>query len=158
MIDQAMKVRKQKIEEKQDLMVDVRPEFAAALSQSFSFSSKLPFPLTHCRAERHECEPDEAWDQEKEDQGGDGGGEAFKGRGEKGTGVHQIFQEEDGAGPGAKGLDYSRVEPLLTGALQSLRGGLRRQGGAAHWQEAGAQHCDERGHGVMPSSQCEDFL
>ena len=69
MIDKAMKVRKQKLEEKQDSLVDVRPEFAAALSQSFSFSSKLHFPLTHCRAEGHECEPDEAWDQEEADQG-----------------------------------------------------------------------------------------
>lgn len=53
MIDEAMKTRKEKLEEKQDLMVDVRPEFAKALSTTFSFSSKLHFPLTHCRAERH---------------------------------------------------------------------------------------------------------
>ena len=53
MIDDAMKVRKQKLEEKQDLLVDVRPEFAAALSTSFSFSSKLHFTLTHYRAEGH---------------------------------------------------------------------------------------------------------
>ena len=69
MIDEAMKIRKQKIEAKQDSLVDVRLEFAAALSTTISFSSKLHFSLTHCRAERHECEPDEAWDQEEADQG-----------------------------------------------------------------------------------------
>ena len=72
MIDRAMTVRKQKIEPKQDSLVDVRPEFAAALNTTLSFSSKLHFQLTHCRAERYDCEPNEAGDQEEEDQEGDG--------------------------------------------------------------------------------------
>lgn len=40
MIDEAKKVRNNKIEEKQDLLINMRPEFVSALKNSISFSSK----------------------------------------------------------------------------------------------------------------------
>ena len=48
MIDTAMKTRKAKIEEHQDLLVEMRPEFVSALKSSLNFSSNdfIPFNIT----------------------------------------------------------------------------------------------------------------
>jgi len=40
MIKDAMKERKERLEEKRNLMIDMRPEFAAAFNNCMSFSSK----------------------------------------------------------------------------------------------------------------------
>ena len=41
LIDGSMQARKQKMEEKQDLLIEMRPEFADALDNCINFSSKL---------------------------------------------------------------------------------------------------------------------
>jgi hypothetical protein len=41
MIRDAIKERKERLEEKRNLMIDMRPEFAAAFQNCMSFSSKI---------------------------------------------------------------------------------------------------------------------
>lgn len=45
MIDQAIKARKEKLEKNQDLLVDLRPEFADALKTAVAFSCKFLISL-----------------------------------------------------------------------------------------------------------------
>eukprot|EP00349_Pseudokeronopsis_sp_Brazil_P010959 CAMPEP_0202978102 /NCGR_PEP_ID=MMETSP1396-20130829/84642_1 /ASSEMBLY_ACC=CAM_ASM_000872 /TAXON_ID= /ORGANISM="Pseudokeronopsis sp., Strain Brazil" /LENGTH=128 /DNA_ID=CAMNT_0049716971 /DNA_START=3502 /DNA_END=3888 /DNA_ORIENTATION=- len=43
MIDEAQKARKEKLEVKRDLTIEMRPEFAEALNKTLSFSCKVTF-------------------------------------------------------------------------------------------------------------------
>ena len=72
MIDKALDKRKEKLEKSKDLMVDVRPEFAKALSQTLSFSSKLPLFISLSSTKGEKCLHDEEFVQEEEDQERDG--------------------------------------------------------------------------------------
>jgi hypothetical protein len=46
MLKDAVKERKERLEEKRNLMIEMRPEFAAAFNNCMSFSSKASFFLT----------------------------------------------------------------------------------------------------------------
>jgi hypothetical protein len=49
MITDAMKVRQERLEEKRDLVVQMRPEFVEALNSCLNFSRKLGIPIFYCR-------------------------------------------------------------------------------------------------------------
>ena len=46
MVDNAMRTRKTKLEEKRNLCIEMKPEFASALEDSLNFSSKTLVLLT----------------------------------------------------------------------------------------------------------------
>ena len=52
MITKAMHDRKRRLEESQDLLVDMRPEFAAALKRCQTFSCKFLYPMTYMQPQR----------------------------------------------------------------------------------------------------------
>lgn len=62
MVNKAMTDRKQKLEQSQNLIVEMRPEFANALKKSISFSCKLieTIALTLIRIPRQVCLSSEA--------------------------------------------------------------------------------------------------
>jgi hypothetical protein len=62
-----MAKRKAKVENKKDLLVDLRPEFAAALKQTLSFSSKFTSITSHFSIKGEKCFPLEIIIKEEED-------------------------------------------------------------------------------------------
>ena len=68
-IKDAVKARKERLEEKNNLLVEMRPEFAAAFNNCMSFSCKnRSLHLRSFSAERPGLHDDEAVFEEKEDQ------------------------------------------------------------------------------------------
>jgi hypothetical protein len=64
MIKEAVKERKERLEEKRSLMIEMRPEFAAAFNNCMSFSSKISFfLLTNYSGERQGLQSDEVLSQ-----------------------------------------------------------------------------------------------
>jgi hypothetical protein len=66
LIDQVQAERTQKLEAKRDLNVPIRPEFAEALNQTLTFSSKYQLLISpHCSSEGTGCPADEGLEQEE---------------------------------------------------------------------------------------------
>ena len=60
MTKDAVKERKERLEEKRNLMIEMRPEFAAAFNNCMSFSSKVfSFLIVHYSGEWQSLQPDE---------------------------------------------------------------------------------------------------
>jgi hypothetical protein len=75
MITDAMKKRKDRLEESQNLIVQMRPEFAQALNSCLNFSSKPDTFFSFYSLSRPSCQLGQGLLKAQEDQGGDRRGE-----------------------------------------------------------------------------------
>ena len=148
LVDAAMSARKAKLEKKQNLLVDMRPEFVKALEQSMSFSSKHCILQLACSYERPLRTPDEVFDQAQEDEQGDEEVRSHGGGGEGEPGVAVKLQEAARRAAAGEGCEDQRPSGLQGPDAATFGPRSHRQARRSHRQAAGPQRRGQRGEGV----------